>query len=316
MFLHHDECLMNLTSKKIKRMFWKKKNKEKLTSSMAIGNINVVIKTDLGNVRTNNEDSASFFRIADQQILRDRGYLLIVADGMGGHLAGEVASKMAVDVISEEYYKPSNATIADALKKAFNKANKKIFDVAATHEQYRGMGTTATAVVILGTSIYFAHAGDSRAYLLKNKTVTRITEDHTYVQELVNQGNITAAEAETHPQRNILTNAMGTKPELRVDAGIHPMPFEQNDRVLLCSDGLYDYLSDDEIAQAMAQQFIKDAAEYFIAEAKQRGGMDNITVVLAETENNVAENTLKTTREVLLPKETRDADLPENITNL
>ncbi|MEP7108006.1 MAG: Stp1/IreP family PP2C-type Ser/Thr phosphatase [Ferruginibacter sp.] len=306
-------------------MFWKKKNKnieeqrETGTPPVMQNNpgVRVVIKTDLGNVRTNNEDSASFYRIADEDILREKGYLLIVADGMGGHLAGEIASKLAVEIISGEYYKNTfESDTEKILAKAFNTANKKIFDLASANEQYRGMGTTCTALAVVGQKIYYAHAGDSRAYLYKNKLITRITEDHTYVQQLVNNGDITAKEADTHPQRNILINAMGTKADVRVDRGKCTAAFEQGDRLMICSDGLYDYLDDTEIAAVLGYESLMEAADYFIAEAKRRGGLDNITVVLAEIENISKEIISKSTRDVNLPKLTRDADLPANITNL
>ena len=303
-------------------MFWKKKNKNKedqqhadpVQGSSDPVNIRVVIKTDLGNVRTNNEDAASFFRMAEENLLREKGYLLIVADGMGGHLAGEVASKMAVEIISEEYFKPTNENNKEkTLTRAFSTANKKIFDLASANEQYRGMGTTCTALVVIAKTIYFAHAGDSRAYLYKDKRITRITEDHTYVQELVNNGDITSEQAETHPQRNILTNAMGTKPSLRVDTGKCHVSFDENDRLMLCSDGLYDYLTDDEIAAVMDKESLQDVADHFINEAKKRGGKDNITVVLAELSPVTKETILKSTRETELPKLTRDADIPEGL---
>ncbi len=304
-------------------MFWKKKNKnaeehyqnETATDNGELSVLKVVIKTDLGNVRTNNEDAASFFKMNDEKLLREKGYLLIVADGMGGHAAGEVASNMAVEIISQEYYKENKeANTEKILAKAFNTANKKIFDLASANDKYRGMGTTCTAIVVLGTSIYYAHAGDSRAYLYTNKKIIQLTQDHTYVQELVNSGAITAHEAETHPQRNILINAMGTKPGMRVDTGKYNSPLKENNRLMICSDGLYDYLSDDEIAEIMNIDVLDNVADYFIAEAKKRGGKDNITVALAEKivekMEPVQETNLKLTRDVDLPKLTRDADMP------
>jgi protein phosphatase len=138
----------------------------------------------------------------------------------------------------------------------------------------------------------------------------QITEDHTYVQQLVNSGDITAAEAAVHPKRNILTNAMGTKPDMRIDTGKSKYNFENNDRLLLCSDGLYDYLNDDELNKILGQGSLKNAASAMIELAKARGGHDNITVVLAERENRTEETELKLTRDVELPKMTRDADLP------
>ncbi len=188
-------------------MFWKKKDKSKQPAAVELPpatgalELYVVIRTDLGNVRTNNEDAASYVRMADDAIRQTRGFLLIVADGMGGHNAGEVASKIAIDTISQEYFKGSNGNnFEKALGKAFNTANKKILELASAHEAYKGMGTTCTAVVVTATAIYFAHAGDSRAYLYKNKSLSRVTEDHTYVKQLVNNGDITAEEADGHPQ--------------------------------------------------------------------------------------------------------------------
>jgi len=299
-------------------MFWKKK-KTQLQSLEDTAhdntlqrplNIKVVVKTDLGMVRTNNEDAASSFTIPDKTSGYGKTYLLIVADGMGGHLAGEVASKLAVETISEEYSKRAGeSNKEEVLQHAFYVANKKIFELASANEQYRGMGTTCTVLVVIGQTVYYAHAGDSRAYVYKNKSLTRITEDHTYVQALVNSGDITEAEAESHPQRNILTNAMGTKPTLDVDTGRCKFLLEPNDRLLLCSDGLTGYLSDDELLAVLSNGSLYEGADYFIAEARKRGGLDNITVVMAEAGELAEEEILKYTREVDVPKLTRDADL-------
>ncbi len=312
-------------------MFWWKKNKNKTMQENTdtdpavtdTSTVKVVIKTDLGNIRTNNEDAGTFIKIADENVIREKGYLLLVADGMGGHNAGEVASKIALETIGEEYFKQGSDTNKEkALSKAFNAANKKIFDMSSANENYKGMGTTCTVVVIAGQTLYYAHSGDSRAYLFKDKTITQITEDHTYVQELVKNGDITLLEANNHPQRNILTNAMGTKPALRVDTGKCALTFDQNDRILLCSDGLYDYLSDIELSEALLNNSLQDVADHLVAEAKRRGGKDNITVVLAEKTAAITETGSKLTRDVNLPdlsedadmlKLTRDADLPADI---
>lgn len=312
-------------------MFWWKKNKNKKQQVPEdtqpevpdTSTIKVVVKTDLGNVRTNNEDAGTFVKIADENVIREKGYLLFVADGMGGHNAGEVASKIALETISDEYFKKdSHADKEKALSNAFVTANKKIYELAQANQSYKGMGTTCTVVVVAGQNIYFAHAGDSRAYIFKNETITQITEDHTYVQQLVKNGDITEAEAIVHPQRNVLINAMGTKPTLRVDTGKAILTFEKNDRLLLCSDGLYDYLSDEELAAALFKNPLQEIADYLIAEAKRRGGKDNITVVLAEKTETATENESKLTRDITLPdltngddslKLTRDADLPSDI---
>lgn len=275
-----------------------------------LADIKAVVMTDLGNIRTNNEDNGLFFKMADDDATREKGYLLIVADGMGGHNAGEVASGMATDIICREYFSQKGGSVEKSLGKALTLANKTIFEKASSQTAYQGMGTTCTVLVVIGKDVYYAHAGDSRAYIQKNGSIIQITEDHTYVQQLVNSGDITAAEAAVHPKRNILTNAMGTKPEMRIDTGKCKYSFENNDRLLLCSDGLYDYLNDDELNKILGQSSLQNAASAMIDLAKARGGHDNITVVLAERENRTEETELKLTRDVELPKMTRDADLP------
>ncbi len=294
-------------------MFGKKtsgRNEEARSEIIDSATMKVVILSDLGNIRTNNEDIGMFFRIADEQVQREKGYLLIVADGMGGHRAGEVASRLAAETISEEYFNQTgNGSIEKNLYRAFNAANKKIFSMASSNQQYRGMGTTCTSLVVKDQQIYFAHAGDSRAYILQNNLITRITEDHTYVQDLVNRGEITNEEAELHPKRNILTNAMGTKPELRIDTGKCPVAFEQNTRLLLCSDGLYDYIKDNELADILNSKPLHEAANFLIQEAKKRGGHDNITVILAEKIASDNDQPIKETKDFDLPS-TKEFDLP------
>jgi protein phosphatase len=296
-------------------MFWnklfnKKSKNENHSEVIDSGNVKAVVLSDLGNIRTNNEDMGLFYRIADENITREKGFLLIVADGMGGHKAGEVASKMATEIISQEYFKQNGTgTIEKNLFRAFTIANKKIFDLASSQKVYHGMGTTCTAFIIKGDTVYYAHVGDSRGYFLKNNAVTRITEDHTYVQELVNKGEISSKEADVHPKRNILTNAMGTKPELRIDSGKCEWSFEKNDRLMLCSDGLYDYINETELAGILSNKSLQEAAEYMIQESKKRGGHDNITVVLAEKTEVAATTTAKETKDFDLPQ-TKEYDLP------
>jgi len=294
-------------------IFKKKKKKSRSSGKSELidsGQLRVVIRTDLGNIRTNNEDMGLFYKIADEQVIREKGYLLLVADGMGGHQAGEVASRMASEIIGQEYFKDSkNGGAEKSLRRAFENANQKIFQSAAANRAQQGMGTTCTAIVVIDEELYFAHVGDSRAYLYKDGKVTRITTDHTYVQELVKSGEITAEEAETHPKRNILTNAMGTKPEVKVDTGICPAEFSIGNKLMLCSDGLYDYLNDQEIGQYLTQASLAESAEIMINEAKKRGGHDNITIVLAEKVSGQQETTTKETRDIDLPA-TKEFDLP------
>jgi len=283
---------------------------ERRSDSIEPGDIKAVVVSDLGNIRTNNEDMGLFFKIADENTLREKGYMLIVADGMGGHQAGEVASRMATDIVCREYYNQNNSTVEKSLEKALTLANKTIFEKASSQTAFQGMGTTCTVLVVIDQDVYYAHVGDSRAYIQKSGSIMQITQDHTYVQQLVNSGDITAAEAAEHPKRNILTNAMGTKAELRIDTGKSKYNLENNDRLLLCSDGLYDYLNDEELNKILIENGIKNAASAMVGQAKARGGHDNITVVLAERKKSNEETELKSTRDVELPKMTRDAELP------
>lgn len=281
--------------------------------------IKAVVLSDLGNIRTNNEDMGLFFKIADENVIRKKGYMLIVADGMGGHQAGEVASRMATDIISHEYFKLNGSSVEKNLAKVLTLANKNIFEKASSSDAHKGMGTTCTVLVVIDKNVYYAHVGDSRAYMQKGNSIIQITTDHTYVQELVNNGDITEAEAAVHPKRNILTNAMGTKADMRVDTGRFEYPLENNDRLLLCSDGLYDYLNAGELKNILLANDIKTAAQIMIEQAKARGGHDNITVVIAERKKDAAHSAPlgasqeKLTRDVELLKMTRDAELPAEL---
>lgn len=243
--------------------------------------IRAIVVTDLGNVRKNNEDTAYFVRPNDPKVRESKGYLGIVADGMGGHAAGEVASKMAVEQIRKSYYE-SQGNIEAGLKAAFELANRKINQKAQSDQSKKGMGTTATAVVILNNELYCAHVGDSRLYHLSKTGIKQLSNDHTYIQELLRKGEISPEKAAVHPERNVLTRAMGTQKNVEVDVAKIKAPFEVGERLLLCSDGLYDYLNDQEIYKTAAEGELKSCAYELVNTAKQRGGHDNITVMIIE----------------------------------
>jgi PPM family protein phosphatase len=296
-------------------MFWNKifgkKDKKKPTDSQpptTVGDLRVVVLSDLGNIRKNNEDIGMFFRIADSEVALQKGYLLVVADGMGGHEAGEVASRIAAETVSEYYFNSdASLSIENSLAKSLAAANKRIYNMSAANKMYKGMGTTCTCVAVVGDAIYFGHVGDSRAYLIReNQSIEQITTDHTYVQELVKNGEISIEEAAHHPKRNILTNAMGTKPDTMIDTGMHYAKLGEGDRILLCSDGLYEYVKDDEMVSILLNRNLHEAAAIFIQEAKKRGGHDNITVVLAERHNKEEQPGDGRT----VQKETRDFEIP------
>lgn len=299
-------------------MFWKKKNSGKGNRSAPSLTkeglpVLVVVKTDMGNVRANNEDTVLFKKVESNSA--QQGAMLLVADGMGGHLAGEVASKMAAEIIVDAYFhNPKGKSIPEQLSNAFILANKKIFQSASSNDQQKGMGTTCTVLLLVGRCLYFAHAGDSRAYHFRNKEIKQITTDHTYVQELVNNGSISAEEADTHPQRNVLTNAMGTKPDLRVDSGCDTCELNPGDKLLVCSDGLYDYFNNKELEEILAGNNLNHIADYLVNEAKVRGGHDNISFIIALLGNDAVRDVNgKETREVAVLKATRDADISNNL---
>lgn len=241
-----------------------------------------VALTDVGSVRDNNEDHLVFIRPFDLKTRASHGCLALVADGMGGYSYGELASKMATDIISRNYFDAS-PNIVSALRKSFEKANKAIYQRAARDSRFKGMGTTCTGVVLLENEIYLGHVGDSRAYLLKGDKVIQLSNDHTLVQHLLDTGQITQEESLSHPQRNVVTRAMGTSPRLQADFLKHKLRFEIGDRLVICSDGLYEYVQEDELKQMLANKKLNQASQSLIDLAKQRGGHDNISVLIVET---------------------------------
>lgn len=267
--------------------------------------LTAVIATDRGNVRTNNEDGAviSFLR---EPLVKNKGCLLALADGMGGHNSGEVASELALAVFTEAYFS-RNGNPCKSLRYALKKANDIVFEASLSDPKYAGMGTTITAVAVIGNSLYLAHIGDSRAYLFEKNSFSRLSKDQTVVQQLVDAGQITEAEAIGHPERNVLLTALGTKPSVAGDVWKADTTLGEENILLICSDGLYDLVADEDIfAIINAAASIEAAAYDLISEAKKRGGHDNITVLLA---------TKKEQSSIPLLKSTQDFDIPLMIEN-
>jgi len=238
------------------------------------------VRTDKGCVREANEDAGRFVRPSDPRLLASRGALLIVADGMGGHSAGEVASQMAVELVSRLYYEAGGDDAPGALAAAVAEANRHIYAEAEADEAKRGMGTTCTALALLDGTAFAAHVGDSRLYLLRGGDVYQLSEDHSHVMELVRHGLLTKEEARTHEDKNVILRALGTTPEVEVST-VAPFGVQPGDFLLACSDGLHDLVSDEEIGRVVASAADEHAAcERLIALAKERGGHDNITVGL------------------------------------
>ncbi len=234
--------------------------------------------TDIGLVRRQNEDDVRTGQLPD-------GAWAIVCDGMGGANAGEVASQNAVQVISDGICKnysegASGNTIKYLLYAAICDANTVLFNLAKEYEKLSGMGTTAVVALASRGTVHVCHAGDSRAYLIRESGIEQITRDHSIVQELVDAGTLTEEEAKHHPQKNIITRCLGVREQVEADYSEHPVG--PGDLVLLCTDGLTNYLSAEEILAYSRQMDPAALIRQLIQEAKRRGGVDNITAAVIE----------------------------------
>ncbi|PKR87010.1 Stp1/IreP family PP2C-type Ser/Thr phosphatase [Heyndrickxia camelliae] len=241
-----------------------------------------VVKTDTGKVRLNNEDNG------DMLTNISGAYLAIVADGMGGHNAGDVASEMAVDIL-REYWMNSfkdneiDAAIAEKwLRETIMDVNTRLYEHAQTDSNLDGMGTTLVAAICTNEFITIANIGDSRGYLLNENGFQQLTEDHTLVNELVKTGQISKEDAQHHPRKNLILKALGT--ELTVEVDIKTIMIDNGDCLLLCSDGLYDKVTDLEMKDMLCKDGLtmEEKAQAMIDLANENGGEDNITILLLD----------------------------------
>lgn len=236
-----------------------------------------VARTDLGVVRSGNEDT--------YLMASDRG-LFVVADGMGGHAAGEVASEMATSLIAASF-KPVRGMSDDELMAqlvgSIRAANAAIFDRTVHEQDKRGMGTTVTVLALLPRRYLIGQVGDSRAYILRGSTLTQITKDHSYVQEQVDAGRLSADEARVHPYANVITRCVGSSGDVSPDLYIGTL--EAGDLILLASDGLTGMLEDEDLLSILGESSdLELVVDRLIAEANRRGGLDNITTILLRIE--------------------------------
>ena len=234
--------------------------------------------SDVGCERSENEDYFAYAEPESDEEYRTKGRLAIVADGMGGHEGGQIASGIAVDFVRQTYFSFPSGDPEEALLEAFRSAQDAIHDWVGEHPELRGMGTTCTAAVLRGGELHYAHVGDSRLYLLRNSTITRLTRDHSWVNRLVEQGLITAEQAAVHPDRNVLTAALGMNSPPPADFSERPVALVAGDSILLCSDGLHGLVSDQEMLAVVSGCDVASACRALVEMAKQRGGFDNITV--------------------------------------
>ncbi len=241
--------------------------------------VEVAALSDVGCQRENNEDSFLYWEPAGEEEFKRKGRLAVIADGMGGHEGGQEASRLAVETVREVYDHGFRDEPQAALLESFAAAHSRIQDYAERHPAFQGMGTTCTALVLRGRQLYFAHVGDSRLYLVRGANILRLTRDHSYVGRLVESGLVRAEDAEKHPQRHILTAALGAGMEIGVDGSEEQgLAMQAGDDLLLCTDGLWGVVTDGEIEMAVTSHPPAKCCEVLVKLARERGAPDNVTV--------------------------------------
>ena len=232
----------------------------------------------IGQIRQRNEDAVGRFEPADEKQRREKGLIFVVADGMGGHRGGDIASKLAVETIIQAYYESDETDPTPALDRAFSRANRAILERSMADVDLFGMGTTCTTMLVAGDTAYFAHVGDSRAYLLRDGKLQQLSEDHSLVSEMVKSGMLSNEDAQRHPKRNVITRSLGTNEDLTTDFPETPFRIQAGDTFLLCSDGLTSMVPDSAIENILAANNPEDGCSLLVDRANQEGGKDNVTV--------------------------------------
>lgn len=256
------------------------------------------VQTDVGCVREANEDAGRHVQPNDFETQTRKGTLTIIADGMGGHASGEVASAMAVDLIGELYYGDMQNPPTTALKNAIETASAEIYQYSLTDEKLYGMGTTVVALVLFGETAIAAHVGDSRLYRLRGGRLKMITLDHSQVMEMVKHGILTMDEARNHDDKNVILRAVGTQVTVEAEVS-EPFAVEIGDTFLLCSDGLSDMIDDSQISEIMnSSGDVHTISERLINEAKNAGGHDNVTAGIVQISASAPIKTVRATRDI------------------
>ncbi|MGN9160155.1 MULTISPECIES: Stp1/IreP family PP2C-type Ser/Thr phosphatase [unclassified Clostridium] len=233
------------------------------------------IETDVGNKRTFNEDSVGYYEEEDFGIF-------VIADGMGGHNAGEVASKIAIDTIIEYVINhKKDRSEEEILNEAILSANRKIYRESLLNESCNGMGTTLVGAFVRGNNLTMVNIGDSRGYILKDGQLVKVTKDHSLVQELLDNGTITNEEAKNHPNKNVITRALGTNPVVTAD--YYSLDIRGVSKILLCSDGLTNEVSEEDIFRVL-QGYNGNQCMELINMSKKNGGRDNISIIIFKGE--------------------------------
>jgi len=242
--------------------------------------IEVACLTDVGRMRENNEDSYLYWEPDDATEYQRKGRLAAVADGMGGYEGGQEASRIAVETVRHYYETKFHNGPQATLTEALVKAHETIQRYGEQHPQFHGMGTTCTALSLIDHELCFAHIGDSRLYLIQPESVTRLTRDHSYVGRLVESGIVRSEDAESHPQRHILTAALGSGRDLSPDEPETPVLLQTGDALLLCTDGLWSLIPEQDLARVVRSDAPAQACRQLVQMALDRGGPDNITLLV------------------------------------
>jgi protein phosphatase len=264
------------------------------------------MRTDRGLVREVNEDAVAWITPQDESASKSHGSLAIVADGMGGHAAGEIASAIAVEVIQRLYY-DLKAPTPKVLETAFTAANRAILEYAERHPECRGMGTTCTVLAFRDGKAWLGHIGDSRAYLLRKSELRQLSEDQTLIAQLLSEGAITPEEADSSPAQNVILQALGARTNIEPFIGSEGIALEAGDVLVLCSDGVFNMIEEPMIADVAGRLPPQEACDALIEAALAAGGHDNASLgVFSVTAETDARQPLEpTTRRINLPIEQR-----------
>lgn len=244
--------------------------------------IELANRTDVGCERTQNEDSYCYAEPENDDEMARRGRLVVVADGMGGYEGGQIASALAVEALRSSFLSGTVENPTDALVAAYHSAHTAIKDFVLDHPELKGMGTTCTAAILRNGDLVFGQVGDSRLYLFRNGTSRRVTHDQSYVQQMIDDGLLTPEDAKTHPNRNVLTSALGSDSGVKADFSEAPIPLQTGDTLLLCTDGLHGLVDDRELLTVASENSPTDACRKLVDLAKERGGHDNITLQIVQ----------------------------------
>ncbi|HIJ73274.1 MAG TPA: Stp1/IreP family PP2C-type Ser/Thr phosphatase [Candidatus Hydrogenedentes bacterium] len=235
--------------------------------------------SDVGRKREHNEDACVLCAPDNESLAEERGILFAVADGMGGASAGEFASRLTLQTLIDEYYGGRAGAIPARLRRAIERCNQRVFEEAEHNPDYRGMGTTISALVVKDEWGYIAQVGDSRVYVARNDSLfQQITQDHSLVAEQIREGYLTEEEARNHSLRNLITRAVGIKETIETD--LFALKMKQGDTILMCSDGLSNMVTDEEMQESLTNGNLQGAGRVLVGRALESGGSDNITVVL------------------------------------